>query len=246
MDACRRADRLVCVSDFVRHSVLRHGDVAPERVLTIHSTVLRPLDAPAGPSPVDRPYLLYPANVWPHKNHARLLDAFGMFLRSHPESELALVCTGAPSAAAVELAARAQRALPADRFAFLGFVDDATFAALLHHCRALIFPSLYEGFGLPVLEAMALGKPVLCSKVTSLPEIAGDAALLFDPYDPAAIALALERLVRDRRLEASLVERGRARAAAFGTPSEWAARYLAAFEEAVRSRASAAAGVPSR
>jgi glycosyltransferase involved in cell wall biosynthesis len=249
LDACRLASRLICVSDFVRETVLRYGNVPPDRTLTIHSTVLHAVEAPRK---VARPlglktnrYLLYPANVWPHKNHARLLEAFVAFLRSNPNSDLTLVCTGAPGAAADDLVANAQRQLPPGRFAFLGFLDEPDFAALLHACRALVFPSLYEGFGLPILEAMALSKPVLCSNVTSLPEVAGDAALLFDPYDVAQITAAIERLEREPALESSLIARGRQRVAFFGTPEQWAAKYLAAFEDVVKCRASMAAAVPS-
>jgi glycosyltransferase involved in cell wall biosynthesis len=186
-----------------------------------------------------RRFLLYPANPWPHKNHRVLVEAFAAYRRAFPAADLALVCTGAPGPAADALVAWAleDARLPPDSFAFAGYLPEREFVALLQASRALIFPSLYEGFGLPILEAMACGKPVLCSNVTSLPEIAGDAALLFDPRDAAAIAQAIDRLESEPGLEEHLVRRGRARAAHFGTARAMAASYLAAFEDVVSARA---------
>jgi glycosyltransferase involved in cell wall biosynthesis len=249
LDACRLATRLICVSDFVRQTVLATGRVAPDRVRTIHSALLRPVEP--DPAAADlagqvlvraglggRRVLLYPANAWPHKNHHRLLAAFNSYLQAAPGSDLALVCTGAPGPAMAGVEARARALLPAGRFAYLGYLTDRELLGLLQASRALVFPSLYEGFGLPVLEAMAVGRPVLCSDTASLPEIAGDAALLFDPHDPTQIAAAIARLETEPGLEASLVARGRDRAAAFGTARDMAARYLALFDE-VRDEVSA-------
>lgn len=246
VQACQRARRLICVSDFVRQTVLANSRLPPRRVQTIHSTVLHATrEMPDAAVVADRVlerlglagrrYLLYPANVWPHKNHRRLLEGFAGYLRACPDSDLALVCTGAPGPAADALVDFARGQVPADRFAFAGYLPEPEFAALLRASRAVIFPSLYEGFGLPVLEAMACQRPVLCSNVTSLPEIAGDAALLFDPRQPAAIGAAIGQLEGEPELEAQLVARGQARVRAFGTPREMAARYLAAFEEVVTS-----------
>jgi glycosyltransferase involved in cell wall biosynthesis len=98
---------------------------------------------------------------------------------------------------------------------FLGFVPDATLAVLYRLASVFVFPSLYEGFGLPPLEAMAAGTPVITSNVSSLPEVVGDAALLIDPMDPAAIARAMARVLGDPRLREDLVRRGRERVKAF-------------------------------
>lgn len=246
LDACHRADRLICVSEFVRSTVLATGQVSPERVQTIPSALLRTPEPDPSAGEVARRllrsrgvrasrFLLYPANAWPHKNHHRLLEAFALYLERKPESDLALVCTGAPHAGLEKVNALAETLLPPGRFAFIGYVSDREFVAVLQRSRAVIFPSLYEGFGFPVLEGMAYERPVLCSDVTSLPEIAGDAALLFDPRDPSAIADAITRLEAESGLEACLVRRGRERVAQFGTARDMAARYLAAFEEAVAS-----------
>jgi glycosyltransferase involved in cell wall biosynthesis len=247
LDACRLADRLICVSEFGRQTVLANSRLPPERVQTIQSALVHSLDADEHASETthrvldrlgvrSRRFLLYPANPWPHKNHRVLIEAFAQYRRSFPTSDLALVCTGAPGTAADELSALAQTVLPPGSFAFAGYLPEGKFVAVLQSSRGLIFPSLYEGFGLPVLEAMACGKPVLCSNVTSLPEVAGDAALLFDPRDPSAIASAIDRLESDPALEAEMIQRGRQRAVHFGSARDMAAKYLAAFEDVVAAR----------
>jgi glycosyltransferase involved in cell wall biosynthesis len=242
MDACARANLLICVSDFVRASVMRHASVDPAVVRTVYSAVLHASAVePAARSAAVRVlherglqrqrYLLYPANAWPHKNHQRLIQAFGLFLKQHPESDLGLVCSGAPSAAFDTLETLCRELLPEGSFSFPGYLPEAEFAAVLQACRALAFPSLYEGFGLPILEAMACARPVLCSSAASLPEIAGNAALLFDPRDTTAMARAIDRLEFEPGLESALVQAGRERSAQFGSAQDMAARYLAVFKE---------------
>jgi glycosyltransferase involved in cell wall biosynthesis len=118
---------------------------------------------------------------------------------------------------------------------FPGYVSEDEFEALLDGCAALIYPSLYEGFGMPVLEAMARGKPVLCSDATSLPEVAGDGAVYFDPTSAEAIARAIGSL-GDREAVQARVVRGRARAAAFGGATQMGSAYLAAMDEVLAGR----------
>jgi glycosyltransferase involved in cell wall biosynthesis len=229
---CRVASRLVCVSEYTRSSVLEHSGLPAERVAAIPSAPQKRLGRPVGPSPIAGRYLLYPANFWRHKNHELLLTAFGIYRAAHPQSDLKLVLTGAPSPRRDELMEAARRMGLSDWVVFPGYLSDEDFAALLAGSIAMIFPSIFEGFGMPVLEAMAAGVPVACGNLTSLPEVAGDAALLFDPRRPAAIVAAIERLESDSDLRAELIERGRCRVANFLTPEEWAARFLAVFEEA--------------
>ena len=119
---------------------------------------------------------------------------------------------------------------------FAGYVVERDLRTLLAEARALVFPSLYEGFGLPVLEAMAAGKPVLCSRVTNLPHLAGDAARYFDPNDPNDLASAIAFLEDEPAAVADLVQRGLARAAALGTSRDTARRYLEIFDEVVAVR----------
>ena len=146
------------------------------------------------------PFLLYPARPWPHKNHARLFEAFALVRRERPELRLVLTGGGhdpGPHPPGVEVR---------------GLVSAEELVRLYRRAAALVFPSLYEGFGAPPLEAMACGCPVACSNAGSLPEIVGDAARLFDPRDPAEIALAVADVL-DRPEEWSA--RGPARAAGF-------------------------------
>ena len=172
-----------------------------------------------------------------------LLIAWGMYRAAHPQSDLKLVLTGAPSPRRDELREAARRMGLAEWVEFPGYLSNQEFAALLAGCTAMLFPSLFEGFGMPVAEAMAAGVPVLASDRTSLPEIAGDAALLFDPRRPDAIVEAIERLVSDPVVRAGLIERGRRRATELLTPEEWAARFWKIFEEAIDLPVQRAAGV---
>jgi glycosyltransferase involved in cell wall biosynthesis len=130
------------------------------------------------------PFLLYPARRWPHKNHERLFEAFALVRRERPE--LRLVLTGGGDFSAVPNGVEAR-----------GHVPRSEVVSLMQRASALVFPSLYEGFGLPPLEAMACGCPVASSNAGSLPEVVGDAARLFDPTDPAAIVTAVDDVLRD-------------------------------------------------
>lgn len=245
-DAARLADEYVCISGFVRESVLKHAALDPARVHTIHIQLPNRLPE-VGPQALSETlgalsleagrYLLYPANFWPHKNHEALLAAFHR-LRSRDRSFRAkLVCSGAPSERSRRLAEDAARMGLGESTIFPGYLPEPQLAALLQGCAALVYPSLYEGFGMPVLEAMAAGKPVLCSSVTGLPEIAGDAALYFDPTRPEEIADAMHRLLGDPALAAELVKKGLTRARAFGDSSLMASQYWAVFERAASGRA---------
>jgi glycosyltransferase involved in cell wall biosynthesis len=143
------------------------------------------------------PFLLYPARAWPHKNHGRLFEAFALLRRDRPDLRLVLTNYAGPTPHGVESRGR---------------VSQDELAELYRTAAALVFPSLYEGFGQPPLEAMACGCPVACSNVASLPEVVGDAARLFDPLHPDEIAEAVEDVLRDPR---RWIERGLARVAAF-------------------------------
>ena len=125
---------------------------------------------------------------------------------------------------------------------FPGYISDEEFAVLLASCRALIFPSLYEGFGMPVLEAMSFGKPVFCSNLTSLPEVAGDAAFFFDPKKPQEILQAVEQIVYHPEAADLLRKRGEVRVSQWGDAELMAQEYLEEFRKA-RERVAPAATV---
>jgi glycosyltransferase involved in cell wall biosynthesis len=171
--------------------------------------------------------LLYVARIEPHKNHLRLLDAVARL-----DERPMLVIAGYPTQHEDELRARvAELGLEGD-VRILGWVDGADFEGLYALARGFVFPSLDEGFGLPVLEAMARGVPVACSDRASLPEVAGDAALLFDPEDVGDMARALGRLLDDGDLRERLRAAGRSRVEAFSWQAA-ARAHVATYERAL-------------
>lgn len=229
-DAVTRSSRLVCISEYVRQTLLASTQACAQRVVTIPLGLLH-ASYSADPTIIPRlgvepgQFLLYPANFWPHKNHRRLIEALRIFRQAHPDSRLRLVCTGAPN----DLMRSLLQEWSSELTVFPGYVSEPELAALIDGCGALVFPSLYEGFGMPVIEAMARGRPVLCSAATSLPEVAGDAAVYFDPNEAGQIARAIDAL-HDTSAMAELVRRGYERVRRIGTGREVAARYLQLFD----------------
>jgi glycosyltransferase involved in cell wall biosynthesis len=195
----RRADRVIAISEFVRERAVATLGLDPARLRVVPQGVDHELMRPG--SGEREPFLLYPARPWKHKNHERLLEAFAALRRERPG--LRLILTGGGDFAALRLP---------DGVEARGHVDAGELVSLMQRAAALVFPSLYEGFGLPPLEAMACGCPVACSNAAALPETVGDAARLFDPHDPSAIADAVRDVLDD---PAPWVERGLRRAASF-------------------------------
>lgn len=242
IDASRRATALAAISDYSRQSAIVHGELDPARIRTIHLRMAQRIAPESGQNTqvLERlgltrgRYLIYPANFWKHKNHEMLLTAFGMAcVDGGLPADIKLVCTGAPSSRQEWLKSAAAGMNLGDRVVFPGFLPNAELAALISNCNGVVFASLYEGFGLPVLEAMAAGVPVACSNTTSLPEVAADAAVLFDPRIPTQMAAAMISLVRDDALRARLVEAGRARVADFSDSKRMADEYWELFQDAM-------------
>jgi glycosyltransferase involved in cell wall biosynthesis len=219
-----RADHMIAISEHTRRTILERYGIAPERVSTGHLAadpafhperwepaslprVLRKYDLQPG-------YLLFPANTWPHKNHLRALEALQQLRDAHGLRPL-LVLTGARKQGEDALREACARLGLESQVRFLGYCPLEDMPALYRGARALFYPSLFEGFGIPVVEAMWCGCPVVCSDRTSLPEIAGEAALLFDPLSPDEMASALRRVLADEALRDALSERGRRRAKDF-------------------------------
>jgi glycosyltransferase involved in cell wall biosynthesis len=159
-------------------------------------------------------YLLYVGNIKPHKNLERLIEAFRL-VREQGRPELELIIIG-DEISKLQSLRRAVHKYQLHRFVrFLGFVPDKTLAVLYRLASVFVFPSLYEGFGLPPLEAMASGTPVVTSNVSSLPEVVGDAAILVDPYRAEAIADGILQVLRSAHLRDDLRQRGFARVKAY-------------------------------
>jgi glycosyltransferase involved in cell wall biosynthesis len=177
-------------------------------------------------------YLIYPANFWKHKNHEMLLTAFGIARRSGLADDIRLVCTGAPGARQQWLMQAARGLGLQNHVLFPGYLTNSELLSLVTRSSGVIFPSLSEGFGLPVIEAMAAGVPVACSNVTSLPEVAGGAAILFDPRIPEQVAQAIVSLAHDNELTARLIIAGDARAVRFSDARLMAEQYWELFRHA--------------
>jgi glycosyltransferase involved in cell wall biosynthesis len=221
--ATRKATRILTVSEASKRDILRFFAIPPEKVSVIYNAI----DARfLGPADHDRmelvrqryqlnhPFVLYVGNIKRHKNVERLIDAFARARPSCPD-DLRLIIIGDEISKYPALRQAVHRHRLDKQVRFLGFQPHETLAAFYRLARVFVFPSLYEGFGLPPLEAMACGAPVVTSNVSSLPEIAGGAALLVDPYDVDAIADGIVRAVNDEGLRLDLIQRGLARARTF-------------------------------
>lgn len=197
--ATRSASAVIVTSEFVRSRALELLELDPASVHVIphgvNHTLFRPGDEER------EPFLLYPARPWPHKNHVRLFEAFATLRKTRPQ--LRLVLTGGGLERLGTLPDGVER---------WGVIPAAELASLYRRAAVTVFPSLYEGFGLPPLEAMASGCPVAAADTAAIPEVCGDAAVLFDPLDPESIAAGI--LDADERRD-ELREKGLVRAAAF-------------------------------
>jgi glycosyltransferase involved in cell wall biosynthesis len=232
-DAAARAGTMViAVSRHTRDAIVERLGVAPDRVEVVPHGIdherFSPEGESSGPELPER-FVLYPANLWPHKNHGRLLEA----LARVGDPDLVLVLTGGETRRLPRLMARAAELGVASRVRHVGYVPPGALAALYRRARALVFPSLFEGFGAPPLEAMACGCPVASSTRAALGEVCDDAALPFDPEDPESIAAAIDRVTSDESLRSSLRTRGLERASAF-TWKASAERHRAIYERAAQ------------
>ncbi len=206
--AVHRADLVLTPSAYARSTILqRYPEADAERVIAAYPGVDPAFRADAWRERGD--YLLYPANFWPHKNHARLMEA----LERLRQFGLAppVVLTGDPGSGYQRVAAQIDSRGLERQVRFLGRLPLEDFVPLLRGARALAYPSLYEGFGLPIVEAFHCDTPVLCSRVASCPEVAGNAAMFVDPTDAASLASGLRRIWGDAGLRARLVKNGRRR-----------------------------------
>ena len=231
-----RAAAVVALSHWGRHDIVRGLDQPLSKVRVI--PLAPAIDCAAEPDQetlartrerLDLPptFALYPAQTWPHKNHEVLLQALA-WLRAHRGLRVPAVFTGRQNEWGASLRRLVRELRLEDQVRFTGFVTREELTTLYWQCRMLVFPSRFEGFGMPVLEAFKLGVPVACSDATSLPEVAGGAAILFSPLDRDAMAEAIARVWCDEGLRSELVVRGAARVRAF-TWAETARRHQALY-----------------
>ena len=220
--AIRQASSIVTVSNSARRDLLRLHGVAPDRVSVVHeaaSSVFRPindrdrLDDMRARYNLPRRFMLYVGTIEPRKNLARLMEAFAAARRGGIPHHL--VCVGPYGWSSRDLSGRIARLGIQDAVHFTGYVPFDHLPSIYNLGEFFAFPSLYEGFGLPVVEAMACGIPVLTSSTSSLGEIAGDAAVTIDPTDTAAMTAAIVALATDAELRRDRSERGLQRARSF-------------------------------
>lgn len=240
--AVRAADRIAADSAATAEAVAAAFPASRPRIRTVYPGLSDIASGPSGPSPilsrlgVEAPYMLFVGTLEPRKNLKRLLGAYAT-LPEGIRARLPLVLAGGEGWGFSDPADIARR-LGIERFVRLtGYVGDAELHALYGGARFLAMPSLYEGFGLPIIEANAAGIPVVTSNTSSMPEVAGDAALLVDPLDVSSIAAGLERLACDDGEHARLAARARTNAARFGWSGS-AAAMESVFDEAIRARRS--------
>jgi glycosyltransferase involved in cell wall biosynthesis len=203
------ADAVVCVSRSTRDDLLRYYPIDPSRAVAIHSG-LGMLPAPEPVPGLPSRYVLFVSTVEPRKNLGVLLDAFER-LRDSGEYDGSLVVVGKIGWKSEAIARR----LRGRGIVHLDYLRAAQLATVYREAEVFVFPSIYEGFGFPLLEAMAHGVPSIAARSSSLPEVGGDAALYFAPTDVGELEAQLRRVLGDAALRAELVARGRARAAEF-------------------------------
>lgn len=216
-----------CISHYTAGRLQVHYGVAAERCFVthvpVHARLATAVDPTAAgePAPVAGKFFFYPANSWPHKNHEALLAAYRQYRQTeNTTAPWALVFTGHADAGMEALQERVAELGLTHSVHFLGHLDERRFAALWRAAGALVYPSLHEGFGIPLLEAMAFRCPIIAANATSLPEVGGDACVYVDPYDIGAISAALRRVARDEGLRRDLVERGTRRLQSFSLSRE--------------------------
>jgi len=220
--SARRSDRILTVSQASKRDILHFFNVPPDKVVVVYNAIDEHFRAEPSEEHVarvreryqlDHAFVLYVGNIKPHKNLVRLIEAFSQLRRHH--DDLTLLIIGDEISKLPALRRAVHRHQLHKHVRFLGYLNDDTLTVLYRLASVFVFPSLYEGFGLPPLEAMACGTPVVTSNVSSLPEVTGDAAVLVDPYDVDAIADGVRRVLEDPALAADLRRRGLQRAREF-------------------------------
>jgi glycosyltransferase involved in cell wall biosynthesis len=220
---CRQAAMVAVTSEWGRRDVIDHFGLPEDKVavvpwapptLAYEAPDESALNSASKRLELPRRFLFYPAHAWPHKNHLALFRALAR-LRDEEGLTVSLVCTGGDHAYAAELLNQ-RRALGLDeQVRWLGYVSPADLRALFELCESVVVPTLFEAASGPVWEAFVAGAPVACSNVTSLPAQAGDAAIVFDPHDEAALVAAVRRLWLDDELRRDLGRKGRERVGTF-------------------------------
>jgi glycosyltransferase involved in cell wall biosynthesis len=237
----RMADHVITVSEHSKQTIVKHHGISPNKITVAYNSAderfYRAAEIARRPSVAlpEGDFLIYPANRWLHKNHDVLLRALAI-LRRERNLRIDAVFTGYDQPGGYPIMTKAAEYGIADQAHAVGFLPVEELAWLYRNARMLAFPSLFEGFGMPVLEAMAAGCPVISSRAASLPEVGRDAVLYFDATSPEQLARSIEQLLGDDDLRRRLIARGNERAANFSRAA-MAASHRAAFEKAIKTYA---------
>lgn len=236
--SARRASRILAVSEHTKREVVGLLGIPPERVIVTPNAARSHFHPPA-PAAIEQlrarhglpeRFVLYVGTLEPRKNLTTLLEAFALVSQSVPD--VPLLIGGGKGWMYEPIFARLEQLNLRDRVKFAGYIPEEELPLWYAAATVFVFPSIYEGFGMPPLEAMACGTPVITSNTSSLPEVVGDAGLMVAPTDPIALAEAIRRVLVDADLRAELRQRGLARARRFSW-ADTAAKTLAAYREAV-------------
>lgn len=204
--AVKRADHVICISENTRRDLIELLNVAEEKTSVVYHgcSLLCPIDS-IKPANQQKPFILYVSDRNGYKNFDLLLRAFASskLLRN----EFSIICFGGGKASSRETNLAAALDLPADSVTYMGG-NDSVLAGLYAAAKAFVYPSLYEGFGIPPLEAMAFGCPVVCANTSSIPEVVGDAANLFDPKSESDLRVAMEQVIFSSEYAARLTAKG--------------------------------------
>jgi glycosyltransferase involved in cell wall biosynthesis len=219
-----RAARVLTPSEFSKKAILKYYPMDEDRIVVVPNAVssrFRPMDRMTSRAVIEQkfriagPFVLTVGDLQPRKNHMGLLRAFEDMLRAHPELPHRLVFVGKETWYSAELHQAVRKSSVAERVDFTGFIEDADLEHFYAACDLFVYPSFYEGFGLPILEAMACGRAVACSDTTAMPEVADSAGILFNPDSTAEITRAMLDVLLDSELRLRLERLG----------SQWAAGF---------------------
>lgn len=246
------AARVLTGSEFARQSILNAYPIDPDKVVTVPiaaNPFFRPLPRERAQREVrdrlkiDGPFILTVGDLQPRKNHLGLIQAFEGLVQTYPQLRHKLVCAGKDTWFTPQIREAAKNSRVANRVVFTGFVEDGDLLRLYNACDCFVFPSFYEGFGIPILEAMACGRAVACANTSSMPEVADGAGILFDPQSPGEIGRAMADILLDGELRARLERLGLQRAPQF-TWNRTAERTLELYQDAAETKRKSPEAVP--
>ena len=213
--SAKEADKIITISNYTKEDIKKYYPMQTyDKCITVYHGTDQYKRVPTIKNiSNNNEYFYYPAATWPHKNHERLLKAFARLLKKNPRYKLVL--TGLKRQKSESVDKLIDKLKIGESVVIMGYLPYDELQNVFQKAYAMVYPSLFEGFGLPVLEAMYLGIPVLCSNATSLTEVAGDAAIYFNPASIKEMTMAMEKIIQDKKLRQNLIHKGHSRAKKF-------------------------------